>query len=403
MAKVTLTGWIKGLTNRFERARVPENYVRRVVNLDPLPGGSFALRTGYDRVYTGTAVHGVLALGDMLLIADGTSLIELNTVTTAVRVVRTIPATGSLRGDVLNGVLYFCTANECLEYDGAVVRQWGVPNVTVQPVCTAGVGGGLLAGNYFVAMTYTDVYGREGGTDASALVVVAASGSITVTVPSLPVGVTANLYVSSVNGSTLYIQSVATGAGNVVISQLRDDTARLSTQFMRAPYPGQYLASHNSLMAVAAGAVLQMTSPMRPHLVSMDTGFFQYSEDIAGVVSDGTVLFVCADKCYAVSDAETDRAAQRIVMDYPAIAGTVALLPDGRGTWMTTKGQAVTDGANPARTMHEDTFAPELTASGTSGCVDSNGSHIVVTAMKGPTKPNDLAMSDFYSATVTNP
>lgn len=393
--------WTKGANNIASKDRLPDGFVRRAVNVDPVPGGTFAMRTGYEQVYAGTNVRGVLSLGDKLLIADGTDLVEYNATTNSSRVLRTIAGAGVFVGDVFNERLYFCTENEALEYDGATVREWGVPDVLNQPAVAVGSGGSLHAGGYQVALTYTDEYGREGGTDKPAVVLVADNASLLVSVPTPPFGCEANLYVSAQNGSTLYWQGSYTVAETVIIGAVRDDTAECGTILLRRPQPGHIVTSHNGVLVVAVDNYITMTNPMQPHLMNRTKGFFQYPVRVGGVVSSDA-LFVSADKCYAVSGAETATPEQATALEFPCVPGTMALLPDGRGTWMTRYGQAVTNGTG-ADLLHKDAFAPLPAQSGASGVVDYNGNQLVVTALRGVGDSNPLAAADFFIAEVTHP
>lgn len=397
----TTSDWGKGANNLAPKDRLPEGFVRHAVNVDPLPGGRMALRAGYEQVYAGTAVRGVLSLGRKLLVADGTSLVEVDSDTGANRVLRTIAGAGSFSGDVLNETLYFCTANECLEYDGLNVRIWGVADVLNQPVLTITSPGGLIAGSYQIAMTFTDADGREGGTDRPAFIAVTEGSAITVTVASIPAGHTANIYAGSVNGETLYLQGTLAAAGSFNVGVIDDSTARCNTVLLRAPAPGQIVVAHNSQLAVATNGVVALTAPMRPHLVDRVRGFMQYGADVGAMVSAGA-LFISADKCYSLTGVGTDGISQEVVLEFPAYSGTAVQLPDGRGAWMTRYGQAITDG-NSARLVNRETFAPVDAASGASGVLDHNGNQLVVTTLRGNDRPNPLAASDFFIGEILNP
>ena len=401
MATEILNNWSRGANNIASKDRLPEGAVRHAVNLDPLPGGRLSLRAGYEQVYAGTDVRGVLSLGRKLLIADGTSLVELDTVSGIHRTVRTIAGAGSFAGSVLNEVLYFSTANECLQYDGADVIPWGVPDVLYQPVISSAAGGGLIEGYYQVAVTYTDAWGREGGTDKPAVIFAAAEAAITVSIANIPPGCRANIYVGSLNGSTLYLQNTVSSTGGVVIGQVRDDTVRCATLLTRAPRPGTQVVAHNATLAVASNNVLEMTKPMQPHLVDRVRGFLQFGADIGAVMSAGA-LFVSADKCYALTNVEGDGISQETVLEFPAVPGTAVQLPDGRGAWMTRYGQAITDGAG-MQLVNRESFAPIDTASGAAGVLDNNGNQLVVTTLRGTNRANPLAASDFFVGEIINP
>ena len=394
--------WPKGANNIAPLDKIPDGYVRDSTNVDATAEGNLCLRTGYERVYTGTDIRGCLALGSKVLVADGDQLVEFDTLTNSSRVLRTIAAAGVFAGDVLNETLYFCTANECLEYDGTRVRSWGVPDVANQPVVVSAADGGLLEGYYRVAMTYVDADGREGGTDMPLTLYVPASGAIEVTVPTPPAGCTANVYIGPNSGDTVYLQSSKVAAGVLRYTSLRDDTARCATVFLKAPTPGHLVATHNSSLAVAVGNVLHLTTPFRTHLTQRVRGFLQFGGEVGMAVSTGDVLFVSADKTYALTSVETDGITQRTVLEFPAIAGTAVLLPDGRGTWMTQYGQAVTDNDNVSL-VSKGAHVPDLSEKGAAGVIDTNGAQQVVTTLKGGNRPNPMAISDFYVGEILNP
>lgn len=394
--------WGKGANNVASKERLPPGFIRHGVNVDPLPGGRMALRAGYEKVYEGTAVRGVLALGGKLLIADGVNLIEYTVSDESVRSLRSIAGSGVFVGDVLNNTLYFSTENECLEYDGTNVRPWGVPDVTVQPGMSSSGSGGLVEGYYQAAMTLVDAWGREGGTDRPAFIFANANSALSINVAYLPAGYTANIYVGSVSGETLYLQNNVSAVGSYSFTLLRDDTARCSTVLKRAPRPGTRVVSHNSTLAVVSGKVVEFTTPMRPWLVDRVRGFLQYGANVGDVISTGEAFFVNADKCYSLTNVETDGPQQNTVLEFPAVPGTSVLLPDGRATWMTRYGQAITNGAN-VELLNRDTFAPIDAASGVAGALDTNGNQLVVTALRGAQKPNPLAASDFFDGEILNP
>ena len=393
--------WSAGANNLASKDRLPKNAVRHAVNVDPLPGGTFASRAGYEPIYAGTNVRGVLALGDKLLIADGVSLVEFNTQTDTSRVIRAIAATGAFVGTVMNDVLYLSTENETLEYDGTTVKTWGTPDVFNQPVVAA-VAGGLLAGHYQVALTYTDQWGREGGTDRPVVLYVPDNGGVQVTVGPIPAGCVANVYMGAINGSTLFLQGTRTTAGVVTVATLRDDTTQCETVLLRAPQPATRMATHNGVILMAKGGTLSMTRPMQPHLVSRARGFVQYADDIGDIMSDGAAVFVSADKCYALTNVETDGIEQATVLEFPAIAGTSTQLPDGRVAWMTRYGQAISKNGD-LELPNRQTFAPSPAASGAAGVIDTNGNQLIVTTTRGTQAGNQLAATDFYIGEILNP
>lgn len=399
MEPIRTADWSAGANNIAPRDRLPEASLRAAVNVDPLPGGRLAARARYQRRYAGSAVRAVLALGDKLLIADGAELVEFNPQANSSRVLRSIAGAGPMVGDELNGRLYFCTANEALEYDGSIVRPWGVPDVLQQPAVSLGDGGILQAGQYQLAMTYTDQWGREGGTDRALVVAAQAGEQLLVSVPQLPAGCTANLYVSSVNGSALYLQRRASIAGEVAIGSVTDDTQRCETVLCRAPQPGHLACAHNGTLAVGIDRHVQLTRPMRPHLVDRARDFYQYPQRIGMLLSANGALFVSADRVHALSAAETAEVSQSRALEYPAIPGSGVKLPDGRAAWVTRYGVAVA-GPDGVRLLTLNTYAPGTALRGAAGVLDFNGNQLIVSTLIGRTGAS-LASTDRFLGEVT--
>ena len=400
------TSWPGGIDNLTPPDRVPQGFVRAAVNVDTTPGGQLHLRTGYASLYAGTAVRGVLALGHKLLVADDTDLVEVDTRTTASRVLRSIAGSGQFIGDTLNDRLYFQTANETLIYDGTDVREWGVPDVLAQPLPSVGTGGALLAGQYKLAVTFSNAEGSEGGTDAPLILTLSAGASLTVNLPAPPSGGTVNLYVSTSNGQTLYLQDTRAAAGSVTLTALRDDTRILTTAYLRRPPLGSVVRTHDAQLAIAAGNVVWTTAPFHPHLVDMRRGYFQYATEVNALLSDGD-LFVSADKCYAINSVVADDPGQRTLLEFPAIRGTEVSLPDGRKAWMTRYGQAITAkdtrGTSRLELVNREHYAPADADRGAAVVNDHNGHQTIITTTRMPHGPNPLAARDVFTGEVLRP
>lgn len=394
-------GWVNGANNIAPSDRLPQGFVRSALNVDVTPGGKFMIRSGFELNVQGTNVHGMLSLNDKLLIADGTDLIEFDTNTNTTRVLRQIAGAGPMVGAVFAGRLFFCTANECLEYDGSVVRRWGVEDVLNQPQVSVISNGSLLEGYYQIAATFSDADGREGGTDKPLIIFAGAGKAFEVAIPAPPAGGKTNLYVSSVEGTTLYRQADFEAATTFVVGSVRDDTSRLNTIMLRAPTPADHVLAHNGMILMAQGKVITCTSPMRPHLVDRTRRFFQFPAPVNAMLS-ADLVFVSADRSYALAEIETDSPRQVIVLEFPAITGTAVELPDGRGAWMTQYGQAITNGAT-LELVNRPNYTVGDRDSGNAGVVENNGNQMIVTNTRGGKGPGGLAAVDYFFGEILNP
>lgn len=399
--------WMLGINNKDDWRRLANGQpiagqpnrgaVREAVNVNANSDGTLSLRAGYEQIYSGTAVRGVLALGTRLLIADGGQLLELDLVTNSTRLLRAIDDDGAFVGDVLNGELFFCTASETLRYDGQTVRAWGVPTVTTQPLPSI-VGGGMPAGSYQCAVTLVNAQGEEGGTVRPLVMTVPEGSGLSFTLPEPPPGGAVRVYVGSREGSTLYLQDEANDS--LTITSVHDNGARLETFALREPVVAQSVIAYNGTLLAVNGSTISMTLPMRPHLRN-SLGYVQFPDvvDVAvPVASEGARgLFVAAgDQTFFLTNLETDDINQVTPKPYGAVPGTAVCLPNGGATWMTRYGQAVGQPDGSIALLSADRFVPESASSGTSGVLEHDGQQIVVTATRGASRPSSLAASDYY-------
>lgn len=379
---------------------MPQGTVRDSINMDPLPGGLYGLRAGFTQQVAGTDIRGALAVGSHVLIADGTDLKVFDADTNSTQVLTTIAGTGRFTGDVWNEELFFCTENQTFRYRAGVLRQWGVNTVSAQPVPTV-VAGGLLAGEYQCAATFVDAFGDEGGTNNPLVITVTQGAGLLFTLPTPPAGGKVRLYVGNVQGGTLYLQFE--GTGQYLCSTITDNTARLDTALLRAPVPSDFICEHNGVIAMADGKTLWLTTPMRPHLRSVATRFFQFAAPVDCVISADGGLFVAADKTYFISAVETEQPVQATLFPFGAVRGSMARAPDDAAVWMTQYGLAKSDGQGRATLLSASRFVPELASKGSSGILESNGNQLVVTTMQRAKGENPLSASDFYEAEIITP
>ena len=388
--------WAGGINNRAPSNRIPEGFARDIMNFDP--GSLLRSRVGYEKKIATANARAIAALGERVIYVDGTELTELDTLTNATRVLGTVAGAGPVGFAVHNDELFISTVNETLRYDGQL-REWGVQDVAIQPAVSVA---NSTKGRRLYAMTYVNQYGEEGGTGSAASV---PDGDFTFTIPTLPANHTARLYVSALNGRTLYLQHEATAAGDVLVTNPVDYSATLGTMHMRKPKPSGILASRGAVIAMAQDDVVVSTEPLWPHLVNYEHHFVQYPEQVGMLVAGLHGLYVSADKCYKVDDLETDQPRQTRALDYPAINGTGTILPSGEATWVTRYGVAV-ESRDPREGILEPAkpqFVVGNHQSGASGFVEHDGSQRLVATMKRSEGQGTLAACDYFEAEVIRP
>lgn len=392
-------GWV-GIDNRANEKRVPEGFVRDMVNLDPLVGGALGMRSGFEKIASATAARGLLSVRNRLVFVDGDQLISIDANTGTGGAIATVDGAGRVVGDVMNEELFLCTETQRLRYDGSTLRRWGVPTVTAQPVPTI-LAGGLAPGAYQVAVTYLDSHGDEGATTSPLIVPLSNPGALAFVGLSAPDGGKVRLYVGPNQGATLYLQFE--GTGDFIVGNLRDDTARLDLINLREPPVADRIQARHGVLYCAVGNVLWFTLPMRPHLMDAKKGFFQYPTDVDVLASVPGGVYVCADRTYFLSNTETGDVQQAVKLEHGAVAGTQTTLPDGRVAWMTQYGMAIGDWTGDVRLVSMEHFVPELAGQGASGMVESNGNQMVVTTLSPTGAGNPLAANDYYDGEIVTP
>jgi len=390
MDETRIADWSGGANNIAPRSRLPAATAARVVNLDPRVGGTLELRTGFTKQVEGANIRAVFALGGRLVFVDGAELKVHGR--DGARTLATVAASGDVVGAELNGVLYISTATENLAFDGEMVRPWGTPPPAFG---VAVVAGSLPTGVYRVAVTALGQH--ESGGDVMTLTLGPNSGLL---VQSAAPG-ELRLYLSVANGEVLYSQGSLVGTREVSAFVV-DDTEVLGTANL-SPMPRvDVLVACGSVLVGARGRYVYRTEPFMPHLCDPVSGFFQYAGEVTLLAPAGRGLFVCADKTYFLSSPESPEQTQQGVLEFGAVRGTLAVLPDGAPAWFTQYGQAVGTADGSVRLLNQGTYAPDIVGAGAAGLMDYNGNQLVVTSLKGPTKSNQIAAADFWGVEIVD-
>uniref|UniRef100_A0A6M3X4W8 Putative structural protein n=1 Tax=viral metagenome TaxID=1070528 RepID=A0A6M3X4W8_9ZZZZ len=378
--------WPLGINNVVRPSRLPEGAVRDLVNLDPSADGILSLRAGYSKVLECTNARAAFAVGDYLVVVDGTEVKSFHPQTQSIETLGLI-ADAPVSAVTHAGVLYLNTAVDSLRTDGTTLKPWAInpPGFTFNVVP-----GGTLEGRYRLAVTATGDDGEESGADSMLLEVPAGSAIQISSDDPRPM----RLYASVTNGASLFYQKLVFGGG-VMLSSVRDDTEVLTTDGL-VPLPHcDELVSHHAVVVGRRGRYVFFTSPMYPHLTDPISGFFQFPSPVRLLAATDGGVYIVADKTYFVTGLETSAPSQRVVLETDAVEGTAVKLPDGRVAWFTRYGQVLGSPDGQAQLVHRQTFAPDVAQGGAAGVLNHNGNEMVVTTMRGVTGRNNLATGDF--------
>lgn len=387
------TAWPRGANNLTPNDRVPEGHFRSAVNLEPVPGGALALRCGFEKVLETANLRACFShRSAVVVVVDEDQLLAFDTRTSTVTALTTVAGAGAVAGASLNDVLYLSTPTDSLRLDSGV-KPWAVPSPGYEVYLVAG---SLAAGTYKVAVTAYGADGEESGVIPMTIPVPAGYTLRVVSPDSRPLRV----YVSAVNGETLYSQGPM--FGTYLVGQPDDSGARLTTAHMVPMPPCSILVPHHATLVGCQGRAVYVTEPMRPHLVDPIRGFFQFATPVTMLAATDGGVYVAADKTWFLTGLETAEPAQRLVADHGAVPGTGTPLPDGRVAWFTEYGQAIGNSAGQVEFVNKDSYAPDTAAIGAAGLLKHNGNQTVVTTMRGATEANRMAAGDFCQVEITD-
>lgn len=377
----------RGANNQTYDGRLPEGFARRVVNLNPQPGGSATLRPGYQKVMEATNLRLAVPMAQGVVYVDNDALGWYNDATATPTVLRDQLADGPVAGVAHAGQVYVCTLVDSYRTDGQTVKQWAVP---APALAVDVIPGNLTPGLYKVALVALGDDDEESGADPQVVRIEAGEAiRVTSTDPRR-----LRLFCSVENGATLFNQGPLI-AGAMAINKVDDNTHRLTTDgYESFPFCEQLATYHGVILGVVDNCVL-ISEPMIPHLYNPVRGFLQFASKVKVVAPTDGGVFVVADATYFLTNVETGQVESRKVMNIVALEGSGVPLPDGRAAWFTEYGLVIGASDGSIELPNRANYAPSLASDGVSGLVEYNGASMVVTAMHGTSTNNDLALSDF--------
>lgn len=381
-----IQNWSKGGDNVAQPDQLPPNSVRLLLNLDATAGGTLKLRAGYRQAVAVDGVRAVGSVGSKILIAADDGLSVYDTATDSVRPLDGTLGDGKIAMVSHNRQLYIASPSQTWRYDGQALKPWGLP----EPAASFTLAEGNLTGTVKVAVTALGDDDEESGCDPYVFslknqkILLSTSDERRL-----------RLYVSPPNHESLYFQTHIHG-GTATISNIRDETESLVTADLR-PFPAcSMLATHHGVIVGAYDRYVMLSEPMMPHLHNPVTGFFQYAAPVTLLApTDGGVFVGTEDATYFLSSIESTPA-QRLAVDFGAVAGTSVALPDGRAAWFTRYGQAIGTADGAVTLINKDRLSPEIATDGAAALVEHQGNQMLVTTMRGPVRTSGLGIG-FHS------
>lgn len=376
--------WQGGSNNVTALERLPDGFVRSIINLDA--GDLLSLRTGYEKILEGTAIRAIYTQGNDLIIADQDQLICFDTLTNTSFVLVTIPQYGLVAGTLFNEQLFLMVDNQSYRIKDKQLKQWLIPN----PKINLALGSGnLRAGRYKVAVTTNGDDGEESGADIY-FIDIPDNSSILVTS-----NIKGNVYATEQNSETLYYQGSIDKSYTILATE--SDTRRLVTGNY---YPFPYVDNLVSYHGVILGSIdnyLYFSAPFMPHLIKAAKGFLQYPKPISIIAPVADGVYIVADKTYFISQLETNEILQVKVSDTDAIKGTYTPLPDGKAAWFCRYGQVVAGMGGEIATPNKGIYTPDQNQQGVAAYLEHNGRPLIINSLaKDNHSDSGLVVGDYW-------
>ena len=392
-AKTAPIGPFVGINNRLpdhqlavvERGRKAGDYLRNAVNVDLTAAGTLQRRKGSALAQAGANCHSLWSDGEQAFYADGTDLKRFS---------GEVVATGLAYGRPVS----FCKAptGDVIWTDGVRLETIGkgplaVPTPNPAPVVTAGGGGALHAGYYQLAITAVAADGRESGSTWPVQVQVQDSGRIEVS--GLP-GTLVNIYVSPLNGDTLYL-TASTTASSYIIPVMGTQGAQCQTLNLRPLPAGRFVREYHGRLLVADASGLYYSEPWAYGLYNPLRGYIP----LAGITllepGQTGVYVATADKTHWLSGLDVDQV-ERVaeLLPYGAVEGSAAHIENSNDiAWFSVRGLVIGTQDGQVKNMQEENVAVGAAQAGATMYREQDGMRQLVSSVSGAQESRAAANS----------
>ena len=425
--KLFKTGtWPKGINNVADEGDMPTDEfgkrplaLREADNVDFDQAGHPRRRRGQARFFNGTLTHSLWGHHDLLFglfVDDG----ELHSLDATLQSQSLGIMVGGLpvSYDLIGERIYWSNAQLC----GMLTTQlqphaWSPEQPSGQPVVEAVAGYGLPKGIYQVAVTFTDVLGRESGTTLAQQIEVPDDNGIQLTAIPQPADTshTINVYVTDANDQGFRLHSkLFAGITSFVIAQQARGVL-LATQ-MLVPMPaGHIVRGWNSRHLVARGNEVLWSPVFRHGLVDplRNRAIFTHKVDMMEPIGGGTgaagIFVGVGERTIWLDGTDPDKFSQRVVASAGVVPRSSMVVsgsvfgfdsPDPVVVWLSRKGHYCV--GHPGGKITVLKLGEAVVDSAQSAAVmlrQEKGIQQIVTSLRGAS-PQGLAIRDYAVAHV---
>ena len=414
--------WPLGINNLAPEGDLPRNefgtrYIalREAVNVDLTKEGRLSRRPGYAGLHELELGHSLWSGIDMdfgLYVDNGQMhvLRADESIEALSLFVGALPLSYAQQGD---RIFYTSRAGCGMLTLDTQAWSWGVDGPAGQPDAEPLDGYGLPPGQYQVAVTYTDILGRESGTPRAVPVTVAEGQGILllgIPQPSDPNVARVNIYVTDADDQVLRRHTqLAVGVTTVVIATQATTGIKLETQHLVVMPKGQITRIHNGRQWVADGRYLRWSPTMRYGLTDPREAVIRFDADIDMMEpvgegeSDAGIYVAAGSATYWFGGRNPLEFNKSRISGHGAVPRSSVEVPGtaiGQDTddevtvWLSRSGNyVVAGGGGKLVVLKADEAVMPDADSAASLFIARNGKKQIVTTLRGP-RSNGLAVTD---------
>lgn len=326
-----------GVDNISTETKLGKGYARKADNVDINNDGTISVREGYSLFAPLRNAHSLWSndLMPFALVADNTTLYKMDDSGALTALVDGMDGSDVGYAVVANRVYWANSSRTGIVKLSGSILPWGVENPMPSFTLTAVANGGLAAGVYGVAMTFSSASREESGAYDTTYVTVPEGGGIQVN--SVPRGLTstpieARIYMTTANGTDLMYASSAMPGATAFLLGAGQLGRPLTTQFLEPFPPVRYpTAKAGRLFGVYQDRMLVWSEPLYYGLYHPTMNFIRLPDPITMIAvpeSDQFIMYIgTSKKVYAFRGASVAEATLSIVSHNGAIPGSMAMIP----------------------------------------------------------------------------
>lgn len=372
-----------GINNKSQSETMSPPFVAQAINLDFADNGEIRKRPGQTKIISCTTGHSVFEFdSNTLYFVDNGTLKRRDLSAGETTTIKTGIGDEKLSYAVSGGRIYYSNGIVNGSVVDDVYRSWGVSRPARQPDLSVSPVGGLVAGIYFVAITYLR-NGEESGTGEADQITVEDGGGIVLSnFPTPPADVDrVAIYVTPCNGKKLYLFGEYRADISTVTIGHHIGTIELNTQFGRPPLMFSCVAAQYGRVYGAWNSYVYYSEPMRPGLF-MPNNYLPFSGDVKLIVAVKSALYVVADKTYRIGAINDEGVPVIIeVLPFSAVSAYAKDPAETLAVWMSEKGFVVAT-EEVVQLLAYDRIAVDKYTSGAITIIDDGGFKKVIGTFK---------------------